>query len=150
MANLLIIESGGKIQKLKSILGANWSVKASMGHVRELADDGQDSLGFDLEGSHVRCRYVARSPQAKKILSELRSAVRQADRVYLATDPDREGETIGWHLTQELRLHNPLRVTYTEITKTAVERAIASPKTLDSNLVAAGRARDCLDKLVGY
>ncbi|MEQ8383179.1 MAG: type I DNA topoisomerase [Coleofasciculus sp. A1-SPW-01] len=150
MANLLIIESGGKVKKLKSILGAGWTVKASMGHVRELADDGEDSLGFDLDGSHIHCRYVPRSSQAKKILSELRGAIRQADRIYLGTDPDREGETIGWHLTQALRLKNPLRVTYTEITKAAVDRAIAHPKTLDSNLVAAGRARDCLDKLVGY
>jgi DNA topoisomerase-1 len=150
MANLLIIESGGKVKKLKSILGAGWTVKASMGHVRELADDGEDSLGFDLDGSHIHCRYVPRSGQAKKILSELRGAIRQADRIYLGTDPDREGETIGWHLTQALRLKNPLRVTYTEITKAAVDRAIAHPKTLDSNLVAAGRARDCLDKLVGY
>ena len=150
MANLLIIESGGKVKKLKSILGAGWTVKASMGHVRELADDGEDSLGFDLDGSHIHCRYIPRSSQAKKILSELRQAVRQADRIYLGTDPDREGETIGWHLTQALHLNNPLRVTYTEITKTAVERAIAHPKTLDSNLIAAGRARDCLDKLVGY
>ncbi|HBB31274.1 MAG TPA: type I DNA topoisomerase [Cyanobacteria bacterium UBA8803] len=150
MANLLIIESGGKVKKLKSILGAGWSVKASMGHVRELADDGQDALGFDLDGAHVRCRYVLRNTQAQKIISELRGAVRQADRVYLATDPDREGETIGWHLTQELRLKNPLRVTYTEITKSAVEKAIANPRTLDPKLVAAGRARDCLDKLVGY
>ncbi|MEQ8999473.1 MAG: type I DNA topoisomerase [Coleofasciculus sp. B1-GNL1-01] len=150
MANLLIIESGGKVKKLKSILGAGWTVKASMGHVRELADDGDDSLGFDLDGSHIHCRYVPRSSQAKKILSELRGAIRQADRIYLGTDPDREGETIGWHLTQALRLKNPLRVTYTEITKAAVDRAIAHPKSLDSNLVAAGRARDCLDKLVGY
>jgi DNA topoisomerase-1 len=83
-------------------------------------------------------------------LTELRQAVKQASAVYIATDPDREGETIGWHLQQELRLKNPRRVVYSEITPEAVQAAIAQPRTLDASLIAAGRARDCLDKLVGY
>jgi DNA topoisomerase-1 len=84
------------------------------------------------------------------VLSELRQAVKKADRVYIATDPDREGETIGWHLQQALNLRNPQRVVYSEITPQAVRAAIANPRTLNQDLVAAGRARDCLDKLVGY
>ena len=150
MANLLLIESPGKSKKLSQILGAGWIVRASMGHVRELANDGEDALGFDLSGDRIECRYEPRGAKGKKVLSDLRQAVKQADAVYIATDPDREGETIGWHLQQELRLKNPHRVVYSEITSQAVKSAIAHPRTLDQSLIAAGRARDCLDKLVGY
>ncbi|MBK4730809.1 type I DNA topoisomerase [Oxynema sp. CENA135] len=148
--NLLLIESPGKIKKLSQILGSGWQVKASMGHVRELANDGEDALGFDLIGDRVKCRYTVRSDRAQKTIADLRQAVARADTVYIATDPDREGETIGWHLAHELHLRRPYRVTYTEITPAAVRRAIAHPRHLDRDLVAAGRARDCLDKLVGY
>jgi len=150
MPNLLLIESPGKLKKLGQILGSGWIVKASMGHVRELANDGLDSLGFDLGEAGIACRYQPRDARSKKVLAELRQAVKKADRVYIATDPDREGETIGWHLQQALNLRNPQRVVYSEITPQAVRAAIAYPRTLDQNLVAAGRARDCLDKLVGY
>ena len=150
MTNLLLIESPGKLKKLSQILGSGWIVKASMGHVRELASDGEDSLGFDLAGDRVYCRYQPRGPRGKKTLAELRNALKTASQVYLGTDPDREGETIAWHLQQELRIRNPLRVTYSEITQSAVRQAIARPRPLDANLIAAGRARACLDKLVGY
>jgi DNA topoisomerase-1 len=150
MTNLLLIESPGKSKKLSQILGSGWVVKASMGHVRELADDGEDALGFDLLADRIECRYEPRDARAKQVLADLRRAVKQADAVYIATDPDREGETIGWHLQQELRLKNPRRVVYSEITPQAVRAAIAQPRSLDQTLVAAGRARDCLDKLVGY
>lgn len=150
MANLLLIESPGKSKKLGQILGSGWIVKASMGHVRELASDGEDALGFDLLDQRIECRYIPRDARGKKVLSDLRQAVKQADAVYIATDPDREGETIGWHLQQELRLKNPRRVVYSEITPQAVRAAIAQPRSLNQSLVAAGRARDCLDKLVGY
>lgn len=150
MANLLLIESPGKSKKLSQILGAGWIVKASMGHVRELANDGEDSLGFDLLDRRIECRYEPRDARGKQVLSDLRQAVKQADAVYIATDPDREGETIGWHLQQALKLKNPRRVVYSEITPQAVQAAIAHPRVLDQALIAAGRARDCLDKLVGY
>ncbi|UBF30340.1 type I DNA topoisomerase (plasmid) [Kovacikia minuta CCNUW1] len=150
MVNLLLIESPGKSKKLSQILGSGWIVKASMGHVRELANDGEDALGFDLLDRRIECRYEPRGAKGKKVLSDLRQAVKQADAVYIATDPDREGETIGWHLQQELRLKNPRRVVYSEITSQAVKAAIAQPRSLDQSLIAAGRARDCLDKLVGY
>jgi DNA topoisomerase I len=150
MPNLLLIESPGKIAKLKQILGDGWIVKASMGHVRELADEGEDALGFEFTETTVQCRYVPRDAKAKKVLADLRQAVKQADRVLIGCDEDREGEVISWHLAQELRLKNPQRVVYHEITPQAVRQAIAHPRPLDTNLIAAGRARDCLDKLVGY
>jgi len=150
MPNLLLIESPGKLKKLGQILGSGWTIKASMGHVRELTNDGEDALGFELRDASIDCCYQPRDVRSKKVLSELRQAVKQADRVYIATDPDREGETIGWHLQQALRLKNPERVVYSEITPQAVRAAIAHPRVLNLNLVAAGRARDCLDKLVGY
>lgn len=152
MVSLLLIESPGKIAKLKQILGNGWMVKASMGHVRELADDGEDALGFDLDfdSNAIECRYVPRGPKGKKVLADLRQAIKQADRVFLGCDEDREGEVISWHLAQALRLKNPQRVVYHEITPQAVRQAIAQPRPLNANLIAAGRARDCLDKLVGY
>jgi DNA topoisomerase I len=150
MVNLLLIESPGKVKKLGQILGSGWVIKASMGHVRELANDGDDALGFDLGQSSIDCRYQPRDARAQKVLADLRQAVKAADCVYIATDPDREGETIGWHLQQALNLKRPRRVVYSEITPQAVRAAIAHPRTLDQSLVAAGRARDCLDKLVGY
>ena len=137
---LLLIESAGKLKKLKSILGSGWNVKATMGHVVELANDGEDSLGFTLDREHHRvdCHYIPRGARGKKVLAELRSLVQQAESVVLATDPDREGETIAWHLAQQLRLKNPTRVVYTEITEKAVKSAIARPRPIDLNLVAAG------------
>ncbi len=147
---LLIVESPGKIKKLNQILGAEWLVKASMGHIRELANDGEDSLGFDLVGNTVKCRFVPRSEKGAQTISQLQAAVKQVQTVVLATDSDREGETIAWHLQQALHLKNPQRVTYTEITPAAVKSAIAHPRQIDQNMVNAGLCRSTLDKLVGY
>lgn len=147
---LLIVESPGKIKKLSQILGSDWLVKASMGHVRELASDGQDSLGFDLTGNTVTCRFVLRREQGQQTTKQLQAAVRMVQTVVLATDSDREGETIAWHLQQALHLKNPQRVVYTEITPAAVRNAIAHPRQIDQNMVNAGLCRSVLDKLVGY
>ncbi len=147
---LLIVESPGKIKKLSQILGSDWLVKASMGHIRELANDGEDSLGFDLVGNTINCRFVPRSEKGAQTISYLRAAVKQVQTVVLATDSDREGETIAWHLQQALHLKNPQRVVYTEITPSAVRSAIAHPRQIDQNMVNAGLCRSALDKLVGY
>jgi DNA topoisomerase-1 len=147
---LLVVESPGKVKKLSQILGAEWIVRASCGHIRELSDEGEDSLGFTIDGSSVQCRYVPRNQQAKETIQQLKAASKQVQEVVLATDPDREGETIAWHLKEALGLKEPKRVVYTEITESAVRAAIANPKRLDFNLVGAGLCRDCLDKLVGY
>jgi DNA topoisomerase-1 len=147
---LLVVESPGKIKKLSQILGADWIVRASCGHIRELSNEGDDSLGFTMEGNSVNCNYIPRDQRAKETIQQLKAAVRQVDEVVLATDPDREGETIAWHLKETLGLRDPKRVVYTEITPSAVRNAIAHPRKLDTNLIGAGLCRDCLDKLVGY
>uniref|UniRef100_UPI0025D41B71 toprim domain-containing protein n=1 Tax=Chamaesiphon sp. GL140_3_metabinner_50 TaxID=2970812 RepID=UPI0025D41B71 len=116
MRNLLIVESAGKIKKLKSILGADWDVKASVGHIRQLANDGDGSLGFDLGSNTIECRYIPRDERAKQTIAGLIAAAKQADRVFIASDPDREGEVIGWHIAQVLKLKQPQRVVYQEIT----------------------------------
>lgn len=147
---LLIVESPGKIKKLSQILGSDWLIKASMGHIRELANDGEDSLGFDLGENSVQCRFMARGSRGAETIQTLKAAARQVQTVVLATDPDREGETIAWHIQQALNLKNPQRVVYTEITPNAVRAAIAQPRQLDLNLVHSGLCRTVLDKLVGY
>jgi DNA topoisomerase-1 len=147
---LLIVESPGKVKKLSQILGSDWLVRASMGHIRELASDGADALGFDLDGNQVNCRFVARGTRGKETIQQLRAAAQQVQTVVLATDYDREGETIAWHIQQALKLKQPQRVVYTEITPTAVQQAIAHPRSLDLNLVNSGLCRTVLDKLVGF
>jgi DNA topoisomerase I len=147
---LLVVESPGKVKKLSQILGADWIVRASCGHIRELSNEGEDSLGFTMDGSSVKCRYIPRDQRAKETIQKLKDAVKQVNEVVLATDPDREGETIAWHLKEALGLKQPKRVIYTEITESAVRAAVANPRQLDLNLIGAGLCRDCLDKLVGY
>ena len=149
-SNLLIVESPGKIKELGQILGPDWLVKASVGHIRELASDGEDALGFDLSENSVHCRFVARGDRGAKTIQSLKAAVRQVRTVVLATDPDREGETIAWHLQEALNLKNPPRVVYSEITPAAVQNAIAHPRTIDLDMVHSGLCRTVLDKLVGY
>jgi DNA topoisomerase I len=152
MPKLLIVESPGKIKKLKAILGSAWDVRASVGHIRQLSNEGTHSLGFEFEDNppHITCSYIPRDDRAKQTIAQLQTAAKQASEVILASDPDREGEMIAWHLAQVLGLKHPKRVVYQEITDSAVRAAIANPRKLDDRLVAAGRCRDCLDKLVGY
>jgi DNA topoisomerase-1 len=147
---LLIVESPGKIKTLRKILGRDWMLEASVGHTTELAHDGNKNLGFDLSEERVITRYVPRGPRGKQVLTKLRAATKLADMVYLAMDPDREGEAIAWHLVQQLKLKRFVRVSYTQITESAVNAAIAKPRSLDLPLIHAQRARQCLDKLVGF
>jgi DNA topoisomerase-1 len=147
---LLIVESPGKLKTLRKILGPDWILEASVGHTTELAHDGFKNLGFDLRDRHIVTRYIPRGPRGKQVLTKLREAVKRADEVYLAMDPDREGEAIAWHLVEQLRLKKFVRVSYTQITQSAVQAAIRNPRKLDVPLIEAQRARQCLDKLVGY
>jgi len=150
MNNLLIVESPGKLKTLRNILGPGWNVQPSVGHITELAQDGEDSLGFELKESSVVCRYVPRGERGREVIQKLRTAAKNAKEVFLATDPDREGEAIAWHVAQQLNLSNPKRVIYTQITEQAVKAALQKPTVLDTHLIDAQRCRQCLDKLVGY
>jgi DNA topoisomerase-1 len=141
---LMIIESPGKIKKLRAILGDGWEIAASVGHVRDLP---KKEMGVTAPDFKPQYEVIER---AVPIIAKLKALAKQADAVYLATDPDREGEAISWHLQQCLKLDNPLRVTFNEITLTAVKAALNHPRTIDGKRVAAQEARRVLDRLVGY
>ena len=150
MANkLVIVESPAKARTLNKILGRSYSVKASLGHVRDLP---RASLGVDI-GKGFIPKYVIPAGK-KKIIAEIKKAASQASSIYLATDPDREGEAISWHLVQATKLDKddtPMqRVVFHEITKDAVKEAFQNPRSIDMNLVNAQQARRILDRLVGY
>jgi DNA topoisomerase-1 len=142
--NLLIVESPGKVKKIQSILGSGWVVQASVGHVRDLP-----TKEIGVEPPEFRPHYVP-TERGKSVIAKLKQCVGAAQEVYLATDPDREGESISWHLKQVLGLTSPKRVTFNEITPAAVKAAVAQPRTIDTKLVAAQEARRVLDRLVGY
>ncbi|MDF0606779.1 type I DNA topoisomerase [Neisseriaceae bacterium TC5R-5] len=141
---LMIIESPGKIKKLAAILGDGWKIAASIGHVRDLP---QKEMG--LEAPDFKPSYEL-TERGKSVVAKLKNLVKQADSVYLATDPDREGEAISWHLQQCLKLSNPLRVTFNGITENDVKAALIAPRSIDVKRVAAQEARRVLDRLVGY
>ncbi len=146
-ANLVIVESPSKAKTIGKYLGADYIVKASMGHLRDLP---KSTMGVDIEGGFVP-EYVPLDNKSD-IISELRKAAKKADRVFLATDPDREGEAISWHLKELLELPDDktFRVTFNEITKKVVSEAIATPRSIDYDLVDAQQARRLLDRIVGY
>lgn len=141
---LMIIESPGKVKKLSGILGAGWKVAASVGHVRDLPEKA-----MGVEAPDFRPEYVL-TERGADVVARLKTLVKEADTVYLATDPDREGESISWHLQQCLKLKNPQRVTFNEITASAVKAALLQPRSIDVLRVAAQEARRVLDRLVGY
>src|SRR5436189_5531052 len=144
---LVVVESPAKAKTINKYLGRNFKVVASMGHLRELA---KSKLGVDVDDDFSE-EYVSLESR-KKVLKELKDAAKDVSNIYVATDPDREGEAIGWHLIQELKgkkrkFH---RLTFNEITKKAVQEALNHPRAIDEKMVAAQRARRVLDRLVGY
>ncbi len=143
--NLVIVESPSKATTIKKFLGPDFEVLASVGHVVDLPKKG---LGVDTR-KNFNPKYVV-VPGKEKVLTELRKASRGVDQVYLAPDPDREGEAISWHLARALELQHPLRAVFNEITKTGVKQGIENPREIDENLVNAQQARRVLDRLVGY
>jgi DNA topoisomerase-1 len=150
---LLILESPSKRKTIQGFLGQGWRVEASFGHVTELSDEGPDNLGFQLQADGIEPHYIPRGKRGKQVLSKLQKLSKQAEQVYFATDPDREGEAISWHLAEQLKLPDSKikRVRYSEITEKAVTAAIAqADDTIDQDLANAARARQALDKLVGY
>ena len=144
---LVIVESPAKVKTIKKFLGANYEVMASNGHVRDLP---KSSLGIDVENDYEP-KYITIRGKGD-ILAALRKEVKKADKIYLATDPDREGEAISWHLHEALKLADKkvYRITFNEITKTAVKESLKNAKEIDMKLVDAQQARRCLDRMVGY
>ncbi|MFN2341436.1 MAG: type I DNA topoisomerase [Halanaerobium sp.] len=145
--NLVIVESPAKAKTIKKFLGRNYKVEASMGHVRDLP---KSKLGIDLE-EDFEPNYITIRGKGKT-LNKLRKAAKKSEDVYLATDPDREGEAISWHLAYALKLsaEENNRIEFNEITKTAIQNAIKNPRTINKDLVDAQQARRLLDRIVGY
>ncbi len=144
---LVIVESPAKVKTIKKFLGNNYEVLASNGHVRDLP---KSSLGIDVEHDYEP-KYITIRGKGD-ILSALRKAVKKADKIYLATDPDREGEAISWHLLFALKLEDKkvYRISFNEITKNAVKESLKNAREIDMNLVDAQQARRALDRMVGY
>lgn len=145
--NLVIVESPAKAKTIKKFLGSTYKIEASMGHVRDLP---KSQLGIDLEND-FEPKYITIRGKGE-LLAKLRKEVKKAKKVYLATDPDREGEAISWHLLHSLKLEDKptFRITFNEITKTAVKDSIKNAREIDMKLVDAQQARRLLDRVVGY
>lgn len=144
---LVIVESPAKVKTIKKFLGANYEVLASNGHVRDMP---KSQLGFDAANDYEP-KYITIRGKGD-ILAKLRKEVKKAEKIYLATDPDREGEAISWHLYIALKLEDKkvYRITFNEITKNAVKESLKNPREIDMNLVDAQQARRMLDRMVGY
>ena len=145
--NLVIVESPAKAKTIEKFLGKDFQVKSSMGHIRDLA---KEDLGIDIK-NNFKPNYIV-PPDKKKIVTELKDLVKKSKTVWLASDEDREGEAIAWHLSEELKLNkdNTKRIVFHEITKEAILHAIENFRTIDQNLVNAQQARRILDRLVGF
>ncbi len=145
--NLVIVESPAKVKTIKKFLGSNYEVMASGGHVRDLP---KSQMGVDVEHG-FEPKYITIRGKGE-VLAQLRKAEKKADHVYLATDPDREGEAISWHLSEALKIDpkKQRRITFNEITKSAVKESIKHPREIDMDLVDAQQTRRILDRMVGY
>lgn len=144
---LVIVESPTKVKTIKKYLGSTYVVEATMGHIRDLP---KSQLGVDIDNNYEP-KYITIRGKGE-VLDKLKKQAKKSDKVYLATDPDREGEAISWHLAKALKIDEKkiLRIEFNEITKTAVKNAIKNPRNINENLVDAQQARRILDRLVGY
>jgi DNA topoisomerase-1 len=143
---LLIVESPSKAKTIEKYLKGEFVVRSSVGHIRDLPKSNKNAI--DIEGGFIP-RYVA-DPKKKNVIDELKDLAKKSSEILLATDPDREGEAIAWHIKDELHLKDSKRVTFHEITEKAVREALLHPREIDMNLKAAQEARRILDRLVGY
>ena len=150
MKNLVIVESPSKSKTIEKYLGSDYKVTSSKGHICDLATRGKEGLGVDIE-NHFKPTYVV-SPDKKDVVEDLKKQVKKADFVYLATDPDREGEAISWHLARELGLdlNQNNRIVFNEITKNAVLKALDEPHQIDMALVKSQETRRILDRIIGF
>ena len=147
---LVIVESPSKSKTIENYLGTDYKVTSSKGHIRDLATTGKEGLGVDVENQFTP-KYVV-SKEKKDVVKELKKLVKDADEVYLATDPDREGEAISWHLAQvlDVDMNKENRVVFNEVTKDAVTQALAHPRKIDQNLVKSQETRRVLDRIIGF
>ncbi len=150
MKNLVIVESPSKSKTIEKYLGKDYKVVSSKGHIRDLATSGKEGLGVDVDND-FKATYVV-SKDKKDVVKELKNLCKKAENVYLATDPDREGEAISWHLAKELGLDLDLnnRIVFNEITKNAILKAIENPRTIDTDLVKSQETRRILDRIIGF
>lgn len=150
MKNLVIVESPSKSKTIEKYLGKDFEVVSSKGHIRDLTTRGKDGLGVDFDNDFLASYKI--SKEKKDVVKELKAKAKKADKVYLATDPDREGEAISWHLADELGLeiNQNNRVVFNEITKDAVLSAFESPREIDMNLVKSQETRRILDRIIGF
>ena len=146
MPNLFIVESPAKAKTISKYLGKDFIVTSSVGHIRDLPKSNKKAI--DIEGGFIPHYETVKGKE--KIIEEIKSAAKKSDVVYLATDPDREGEAIAWHIAEAANLKNPKRVVYHEITKEAILEAIKTPRLIDQNMRIAQEARRGLDRLIGY
>lgn len=150
MKNLVIVESPSKSKTIEKYLGEDFQVVSSKGHIRDLATTGKGGLGIDIENNFTPTYKVSSDKRA--VVKELKALAKKSDHVYLASDPDREGEAIAWHLAQvlELNMENDNRIIFNEITKKAVLEAFKHPRTIDQDLVKSQEARRMLDRIIGF
>ena len=150
MKNIIIVESPAKCKTISKYLGEDYTVVSSKGHIRDLATSGKYGLGIDIENDFKPSYEIIKGK--KKDVKYLKDLIDKADHIYLATDPDREGETISWHLYDELKVPDEKydRIVFNEITKDVVLKALKNPRRIDMNLVHSGEARRFLDRIIGF
>lgn len=150
MKNLVIVESPSKSKTIEKYLGNDYCVVSSKGHIRDLAKTGKDGLGIDVEHDFTPNYRI--STDKKDVVKELQKLAKKCDQVYLASDPDREGEAIAWHLANvlELDMNEENRIIFNEITKNAVVNALNKPRAIDQNLVKSQETRRMLDRIIGF
>ena len=150
MKNIIIVESPAKCKTISKYLGGDYTVVSTKGHIRDLATSGKYGLGIDIENDFKPSYEIIKGK--KKDVKYLKDLIEKADHIYLATDPDREGETISWHLYDELKVPDEKydRIVFNEITKDVVLKALKNPRRIDMNLVHSGEARRFLDRIIGF
>ena len=151
MPTLIIVESPNKVKKVKQYAGSGYVVAASVGHITKLADTRADQLGFAIVAGEVEIDFQPNGARGKKTISSLRKLAKHCDEIILATDPDREGEAIAWHCADQVGQGKTVsRISYTEITQSAIQTALQNKRHIDMNLVFAQMSRQVLDKWIGY
>ena len=151
MPKLIIVESPSKVAKVKQYAGAGYLVTASVGHITKLADTRPDQLGFAIVNGEVEIDFQPNGDRGKKTIASLRAQAKKCDEIILATDPDREGEAIAWHCADQVAKGKTIsRISYTEITQTAIQKALQNKRQIDMDLVYAQMSRQLLDKWIGY